>query len=62
MLKLLSQAKKAITAAPLAYRPGHYYSPICEPHEISQRYIDPQTSPPKDILGIDLRTADQCAR
>jgi hypothetical protein len=60
--KWLSHAKNAITAAPLAYRPGHYHSPICEPREISQRYSDQVASPPKEIPGIDLRTTDQLAR
>jgi hypothetical protein len=51
-----------MTAAPLAYRPGHYYSPICEPREISARYVDPLLSPPSEIAGIDLRTTDQLER
>jgi hypothetical protein len=42
-------------AAPLAYRPGHFYSPICDPAELKRHYPDPDTTPPPDTLpGIDL--------
>lgn len=42
-------------AAPLAYRPGHFYSPICDPAELKRHYRDPDATPPPDTLpGIDL--------
>jgi hypothetical protein len=41
-------------AAPLAYPPGHFYSPICDPDEIKHRYRDPQKDTPIEICGIDL--------
>jgi hypothetical protein len=42
-------------AAPLAYPPGHFYSPICDPGELSRRYRDPNTTPPPSALpAIDL--------
>jgi hypothetical protein len=42
-------------AAPLAYRPGHFYSPICDPAEVKRRYRDPWlTSLPPHLAGIDL--------
>jgi hypothetical protein len=41
--------------APLAYPPGHFYSPICDPAELKRRYRDPDTTPPPSALpGIDL--------
>jgi hypothetical protein len=44
-----------VFAVPLAYRPGHFYSPICDPAELMRRYHDPHTTPPPDTLpGIDL--------
>jgi Methyltransferase domain len=42
-------------AAPLAYPPGHFYSPICSPAELRRRYCDPQTiSHPRPPPGIEL--------
>lgn len=42
-------------AAPLAYPPGHFYSPICDPAELHRRYRDPRTTPPPpELPGIDL--------
>ena len=42
-------------AAPLAYRPGHFYSPICDPAELKRHYRDPDTTqPPNSLPGIDL--------
>jgi hypothetical protein len=42
-------------AAPLAYPPGHFYSPICDPAEVKRHYRDPwTTTPPRDLPGIDL--------
>ena len=41
--------------APLAYPPGHFYSPICDPTLIRGRYRDPwTTTAPRDLPGIDL--------
>ena len=41
--------------APLAYPPGHFYSPICDPVALTRHYRDPDTTPPPDTLpGIDL--------
>lgn len=49
-------------AAPLAYPPGHFYSPICDPIEIARRYRDPwTTTPPSNIPGIDLALNAQIA-
>jgi len=43
-------------AAPLAYPPGHFYSPICDPAELRRHYYhDPDTTPlPSAVPGIDL--------
>ena len=42
-------------AAPLAYPPGHFYSPICNPADLKRRYRDPRTtSLPCHLPGIDL--------
>jgi Methyltransferase domain len=42
-------------AAPLAYPPGHFYSPICDPAELKVRYRDPNaTTSPNGLPGIDL--------
>jgi len=42
-------------SAPLAYPPGHFYSPICDPAELRLRYRDPWAMPlPRDLPGIDL--------
>jgi hypothetical protein len=47
-------------AAPLAYPPGHFYSPICDPAELTRHYRDPATTPPPDALpGIDLAHGTQ---
>jgi hypothetical protein len=42
-------------SAPLAYAPGHFYSPICDPAELRHRYRDPQTvARPDELPEIDL--------
>jgi hypothetical protein len=42
-------------SAPLAYAPGHFYSPICDPTELQRRHRDPWTNPlPSELPGIDL--------
>lgn len=51
-----------LNGAHLAYRPGHFYSPICAPDEIARRYRDPAaTSAPVELPGIDLNDAGQLA-
>ena len=47
-----------LLAAPLAYPPGHFYSPICDPTDLKQHYRDPSTTIPPSVLpGIDLALA-----
>jgi hypothetical protein len=42
-------------AAPLAFPPGHFYSPICDPREVERDYRDPSLLPlPANLPGIDL--------
>lgn len=42
-------------AAPLAYAPGHFYSPICSPAELKRRYRDPAVNAaPAGVAGVDL--------
>jgi Methyltransferase domain len=49
-------------AAPLAYAPGHFYSPICDPAEVGRRYRDPSTAtPPTSLPGIELKRDAQIA-
>ena len=52
----LSHIKNALVAAPLAYRPGHYYSPICDPRELK---LQPFNAP---IEGVDLNHDGQLER
>lgn len=48
--------------APLAYPPGHFYSPVCEPAELLARYRDPDARPvPPNLPGIDLAQSEQVA-
>ena len=49
----------AFFGAPLAYRPGHFYSPICDPADLAQHYRDPDQTDFKSIDGIDLREQAQ---
>ena len=43
-------------AAPLAFAPGHFYSPICKPAKVREYYRDPWKTPrPAELPGIDLR-------
>jgi hypothetical protein len=47
-------------AAPLAYPPGHFYSPICDPADVKRRFRDPWlTPPPSNLAGIDLANGAQ---
>ena len=44
----------------LAYRPGHFYSPICNPDELSRHYRDPRAQPHAISLpGIVLNESAQ---
>lgn len=48
--------------APLAFRLGHFYSPITAPEETARFYRDPDlTPPPESVAGIDLGDARQVA-
>lgn len=50
-------------AAPLAFPPGHFYSPICDPAELQRRYRDPAaTAPSSQPLGIDFAHQSQVDR
>lgn len=47
-------------AAPLAYAPGHFYSPITDPAELRRRYRDPQMgTTPHSLPGIQINHAGQ---
>src|ERR1700678_2276083 len=59
--RLFSHIKNALTAAPLAFRPGHYYSPICDPKNVARRFKDPGLAVDA-ISGIDLNREIQLAR
>ena len=44
-----------LSAAPLAYAPGHFYSPICDPSTLRCSYRDPRVNAlPVELPGIDL--------
>ena len=46
--------------APLAYRPGHFYSPICAPEAIADHYRAPEDlRESAELPGIDLNEAGQ---
>ncbi|WP_178133780.1 class I SAM-dependent methyltransferase [Vineibacter terrae] len=48
--------------APLAYKPGHFYSPICDPKDLARHYRDPDGMAGRvDLPGIDLREPEQRA-
>ena len=48
---------RAVTAAPLAYHPGHFYSPVTDPAEIRLRYRDLRENAPESLPGIELDRA-----
>ena len=51
-----------VLGARLAFRPGHFYSPICSPDDLARHYTDPRTTDGRvDIPGIDLNEAGQRA-
>ena len=58
----LSHFRNAIRAVKLAYIPGHYFSPICNPAEIRLRYRDPKRGAAVNLPGIDLNTERQLER
>ncbi len=46
----------------LAFKPGHYYSPICNPDDLARHYRAPDdVRGPVDLAGIDIRMAEQRA-
>jgi hypothetical protein len=48
--------------APLAYRLGHFYSPICGRPDLDLHYCDPRNSTAQEIIhGIDLNEQAQRA-
>ncbi len=49
-------------ATPLAYPPGHYYSPVCDPRESLIYYRDPEHPGVQTIPGIDLNKDGQLVR
>jgi predicted O-methyltransferase YrrM len=51
-----------ILGARLAFKPGHFYSPICHPADLAAHYTDPaKTEGRVDLPGIDLNEAGQRA-
>jgi hypothetical protein len=55
--------RNAVTAASLAYAPGHYYSPICNPTKIQTRYRSPHgCNEEVSLPGIDLQRSRQIER
>ena len=46
---------------PLAYAPGHFYSPVVDPKELKGRYHDPALKVPESVAGIDLNREAQVA-
>lgn len=51
-----------LTAAHLAYAPGHFYSPVCDPSALRHRYRDPRLHAlPTEVPGIDLNHNAQVA-
>jgi hypothetical protein len=57
----LAHFRNALTAAPLAFPPGHYHSPICDPTKIIKWYRNPG-SEETPLAGIDLHKDDQINR
>jgi predicted O-methyltransferase YrrM len=46
----------------LAFKPGHFYSPICNPDDLARHYRDPaDVRGAIDLPGIDIRMAEQRA-
>ena len=59
MIKSRLRNLRHVFGAPLAVRPGHFYSPICDPAEIKRYYHDPRQNFPETIDGINLNGAVQ---
>jgi len=63
--KLLGQTllnARSLFSAPLAYAPGHFYSPICNPAELRRHYRNPRTTvPPTEVPEINLAHDAQVA-
>ena len=60
LIRKLAGNARFVFAAPLAFAPGHFYSPICEPAHLRRHYRDPWETPrPAELPGIDLRHSAQ---
>jgi predicted O-methyltransferase YrrM len=57
----LAHIRNAIAAAPLAFPPGHYYSPVCDPIKIRKWYRS-HCNEEVPLPGIDLHRDDQINR
>jgi hypothetical protein len=57
----ISHFRNAISGSALAYRPGHFYSPICNPDETVRYYCAP-TSKEIPLPGIELNKEAQIVR
>jgi predicted O-methyltransferase YrrM len=55
----LSHLINVAKASHLAFRPGDYYSPICDTRELKSRYRDPSPRGDVDLPGIELNRAAQ---
>jgi hypothetical protein len=59
----LAHIRNAVAASPLAYTPGHYYSPICDPRKIEKWYQSPaDCNGEVPLPGIDLQRNIQIDR
>ena len=58
----LAHIRNAMSAAPLAFPPGHYYSPVCDPKKIIQSYRCGRLEEDIPLPGIDLRRDAQLNR
>ncbi len=51
-----------LLGARLAFKPGHFYSPICHPDDLARHYADPAKSNGRvELAGIELNEAGQRA-
>jgi hypothetical protein len=57
----LAHIRNAMAAAPLAFPPGHYHSPVCDPEKIRKWYRSPRNEE-VPLPGVDLRTDSQVNR
>ncbi len=58
----LASIRNFVTGSVLAFPPGHYYSPICDPTKIAKWYRSPSGSEEVSLLGIDLQRNSQIDR